>query len=240
MKLKSVIMIVVAAGAAFVASAGSESSPVRWYNGGVEAGWPNARSLRACSWAWDAEGADAEFDGGYVSFDANLDSPLSCVANREASLLNGAVEHVVTMIPSVELRSLEFPDPDAKIAFAVFAVSNSITDVVTSNYYGFAKDMTTNTWVQLSGAAYGGGEITVNIGMKYVASEGRAYANYTVTPAGGSPARLTYLGSEDVEIVIPDTKSRGVYLYGNGRVGSLSGSRHSKGSSVVPGMMFNR
>lgn len=240
MKLKSVIMMMVAAVAAFVASAGSEPSPTRWYNGGVETGWPNARSLKACSWQWNAAEADAEFKDGYIEIDSDMSNSVNCVANRDADLLKGKVEHSITIIPYVEQNRLQLPDEDAKTAFAVLVVSNALTDVVSSNYYCLAKDTTTNKWVQLSGATYNGGEIALKLAMKYVTSESKAYANYTVTPAGGSPVELTYLGSKDIEIVIADTKCRGVSFAGSGGVGSTSASKYVKGTSLIPGMMFNR
>jgi len=241
MKIKSVIMMMVAAVAAFVASADSEPSPTRWYNGGVETGWPNARSLKSCSWQWNTAEADAEFKDGYIEIDSDMSNYVNCVANRNADLLKGKVEHSVTYIPYVEQNKLEYPEPeDAKTAFAILVVSNELTDVVSSNYYCLAKDTTTNKWVQLSGATYAGGEITLKFAMKYVTSENKAYANYTVTPTGGTAVDLTYLGTKDIEIVIADTKCRGVSFAGSGKVGSTSASKYVKGTSLIPGMMFNR
>lgn len=240
MKIKSVVMMIAAATAAFAAFADSEPSQTRWYNGGIEAGWPTARTLKACSWNWNAEEADAEFRDGYLEVDADISNSVDCVANYASDLVRGRVEHLCTIIPTVETSRLPILDDGVKTSFAVLVVSNSVTDVVSSNYCCLAKDSTTNRWIQLSGATYNGGEITVKIALKYVTSENMAYANYTVTPTGGESVELTYLGTKDVEIVLNDTKCRGISLSGSGRVSSLSATKGVKGTSLIPGVMFNK
>lgn len=226
--------------ATMVSSAASEPAPTRWFNGGIADGFPKANSLKACTWHWDEEESDAAFANGYVEIDADTSNSVDCVANYQADLDRGKVVYHATMIPTVETSKLQDVYGDVKTAFAILLTSNEVSGVVSSNYYCYAKVDTTNGWVKLSGADYAGGEIAVDISVRNEKSTGLSYANFTVTPVGGTAADLTYLGSKDVEITIDDIKCYGLSLAGSGLISSVSATKYVKGSPIIPGLLFNK
>jgi hypothetical protein len=239
MKLKVVMIVAVLVASSIVFAAG-ELTSVKWYNGGIAEGWPTARYLRGCSWNWNADDVDAEFRNGYLEVDSTISSPVSCVANHNADFSRGKVEQTVTIIPYVEQTRLGMPDGNFKTGLGVLLVSNLVTSVVSSNYYCLAKDTTTNKWVQLEGATYNGGEITLKTTLRHDEVSGKSYVNFTVTPAGGDSVDMTYLGSNDIEIVVSDLQSRSVDFCGFGKVRGISATKEARGTSLIPGMMFNR
>lgn len=206
-----------------------------WFDGGITNGFPNAETLRGGAWTWDSEDTEATYADGLVDFDADYASPISFNVSSPFSLKSGSVSSVVEMDPGIMTTKTAMTNvPPCKTGFQVRAEEGS------TNYYCIAAVEGERQWVRLDGATYSKGFIRLEITIR-MAEDGTGAATFTVTPRGGTPTTLTYLGSEDVPILIDDNRSRGIDFSGSGRIAIMDGRKDVlKGIPISPLLLHQR